>query len=322
MDKQLKNVLVIVMKHYFCLIIFFVYSTIAFSSCKRDDDWEELVDDLTIIANDTIYKQDSLFDEKNKAGKDDSLTSSSYDTISIRIHKYMPQSSGSCSVQGAAIYGDFLFQFQDGNANVYIYNLKQKKFHSVVSMDLDQRNHCNNVSFSNLFYDSNDLFPLLYVSGSSQGSYNHVQVYRVNFFDDQFDFDKIQEIVLPNATATNHLYWTGAVIDVDNNDYVELTDKDELDRFTLPSFRHQQGAVIRNDKMYVMDGVPSWGDTVMLRIIDLKNRKDYAIIDLSKMGFNVEPEGIDFWGDCLLCATNFNKGIYSFTISFSGENDG
>ena len=46
------------------------------------------------------------------------------DTITIRIEKYMSQSSGCCSVQGATIWGDYLFQYQDGNANVYVYNLK------------------------------------------------------------------------------------------------------------------------------------------------------------------------------------------------------
>lgn len=316
------------MKNLFCLIVVFLYSTMALSSCTRGDDWEEL-EGSTIIGSDSTNI--------------DSIISGSTETISIKIDKYMSQNSGGASVQGAAVYGDYLFQFQDKNANVYVYDLKKKSFHSAVALKREDFNHCNNVSFSRIFYDSDDYFPLLYVSGSSQGSYNHVQVYRISFINNQFGFEKIQEIVLPNATSENHLYWTGAVMDIDNNcmyiyansygaqivkfaipdyksNYIELADNNELDRFTLPSFIHQQGAVIREDKMYVMDGVPAWGDTVILRIIDLKTKADYAKIVMSDLGFNMEPEGIDFYNDCLLCATNTNSGIYKITIQYSNDN--
>lgn len=257
------------------------------------------------------------------------------DEVGIKIEKYMKQKS-SGSVQGASCYGDYLFQFQDRNANVYIYNLKYKEHVYTFTMEPIISNHCNNVSFSNVFYEKGDEFPLLYVSGSGSGTYNHAQVYRILRNNNLFTFTKVQEIILPKCSEANNLYWTGIIMDNDNNymyiyankngaqiaklnipDFnqpeIILTDEDIIEQFSLNSFTHQQGAVISNGFLYVMDGVPGWGDTNYFRIIDLEKHEDYAIYNVSEMGFNQEFEGLTVYKDMLIAPTN-GSGIFSIKL--------
>ena len=258
------------------------------------------------------------------------------DKIGLKIEKYMDQNSLGVSVQGASSYGDYLFQFENYNTNVYIYNLKTKIFIEKVSLTANSNNHCNNASFSNIFYEEEDEFPLLYVSGSRNGQYNHAQVYRILKTNSHFIFIQIQEIVLPTCDEKNNLYWTGIIMDNENNymyiyankngaeiaklnipdthlPELILTEEDILEQFSLNKFKHQQGAVISNGLLYVMDGVPGWGDTNYLRIIDLEKHEDYAIYNVSEMGFNQEFEGLTVYKDMLIAPTN-GSGIFSIKL--------
>ena len=258
------------------------------------------------------------------------------DEVGIKIENYMKQNS-SGSVQGASCYGDYLFQFQDHNTNVYIYNLKDKEHVYTFTMEPITSNHCNNVSFSNIFYEDEDEFPLLYVSGSGYGNYNHAQVYRIVRNNKIFSIIKVQEIILPKCNESNKLYWTGVIMDNENGfmyvyanhktsaqiakfnipdtsvPEIKLTEDDILENFSLDKFTHQQGAVISNGFLYVMDGVPGWGDTNYFRIIDLEKHEDYAIYNVSEMGFNQEFEGLTVYKDMLIAPTN-GSGIFSIKL--------
>ena len=291
------------------LLIITLISTSIFSSCQTEDFMDEFK-----LSEDTI---------------------SEIDDVGIKIEKYMKQYTLG-SVQGASCYGDYLFQFQNHNANVYIYNLKERNHVETVPMEPITANHCNNVSFSNLFYEEEDEFPLLYVSGSGYGTYNHAQVYRIKRIASSFTFTKVQEITLPKCTEANNLYWTGIIMDNENNymyvyankngaqiakfnipdthqPEITLTDEDILEQFSLNSFTHQQGAAISNGFLYVMDGVPGWGDTNYFRIIDLEKHEDYAIYNVSEMGFNPEFEGLTVYKDMLIAPTN-GSGIFSIKL--------
>lgn len=258
------------------------------------------------------------------------------DEVGIKISKYMNQASGGVSVQGADCYGDFLFQFQHANAAVYIYDLKKKEFVCKVELKSKSQNHCNNASFSRIFYEEGDEFPLLYVSGSQSGTYNQVQVYRIFHQDKSFSLEQVQEILLPLATSDNNLYWTGVILDNENeymyiyansngaqiaNMYipdfhqknVEMKDEDIIEQHTYAGFTHQQGAVINQNKLYIFDGVPGWGDTNFLRIIDLEKKEDVAKVNLTKLGFRAEAEGAFLYNGELYNATN-NSGIFRFIL--------
>ncbi len=286
-----------------------------FASCDDDNYYEELQDVTKTINDSSIDSEDN--------------------NLVLRIEKYMPQDWGSSNLQAGDCYGDYFFQFENHNKRVFISNLKTKEFLGAVELTANSKNHCNNVSFSHVFYETNDEFPLLYVSGSQSGTYNNVQVYRVQRSDNTFSFTKVQEITLPQCNQKNHLYWTGAAMDNENGfmyvyandggahiakfsipdifqENVILTDEDILEQFSLHGFTHQQGAVIRNGLLYVMDGVPQWGDTNYIRIIDLVNKTDYDKINISAIGFgNIEFESISFYEDCFITASNSNRGIFS-----------
>ncbi len=300
------------MNRFHILAFSFVFLFLC-NSCEKD---EYYIEELVNVVSDEEYEI---------VGK-----------IRIKVSKYMNQ-SGSGYVQGADSYGDFLFQFHNANAAVNIYNLKEKEFVGTVELIANKSNHCNNASFSSIFYNETDEFPLLYVSGDS-GSYNHVQVYRIIKVGASFTFVQIQEITLPKATKENNLYWSGVVMDNDNicmyiyantngaqiaklnipdinQKEVVLMDDDILEHYTLEKFTHQQGAVIHKGMMYVFDGVPQWGDTNYLRIIDLKNKDDFAKINITEKGLKAEPEGAFIYKDVLYCATN-NSGIYKVKLDF------
>lgn len=318
------------------------------TACGSTDDY---IEDLfirtdTIFSNDTIIRTDTIFMNGDTIIHTDTIVKNDTilrnDTIKrsdIIISYYMNQSPNSGSMQGADCFDKYLFQFQHANANIYIYDLEAKSFVGTISIKDVSHNHCNSVSFSNFFFEENDPFPLIYVSGSSSGTYNHVQVYRITKESNAFSVTKIQEITLPASSASNNLYWTGAVIDKINNymyiyansngaqiakfdipdirnPNITLTDDDILEQFSLPSFTHQQGSCIKDSLLYIMDGVPNWGDTNYLRIIDLKNKKDFRKLNLTELGYGrVEFESISVYDSVFICTTNKNAGIYTIKIN-------
>lgn len=332
-------------------ILLFLFLTIATTCISCGDDFfeEEIIyrNDSIIYVNDSVPNNNSNPGDTTKTDttRTDSTKTDTTKTDTVIINKeyvsiqeitkYMNQSS-SGSVQGADCYGDYLFQFQDKNAAVYVYNLKEKKYLGKVTLTPNNNNHCNNASFSRIFYQEGDEFPLIYVSGSGSGTYNQVQVYRITRNNSNFIIEQVQEIVLPKARPENNLYWTGVILDNEskcmyiygNSNGAQiaklripdithfsttLSDNDILEQFTLNKFTHQQGANIKDGLLYVFDGVPTWGDTNYLRITDLSGKKDIVKINIMEKGFKVEPEGTFFYNGELFCATN-NSGIYKFKI--------
>lgn len=332
-------------------ILLFLFLTIATTciSCGEDFFEEEIIyrNDSIIYVNDSVPNNNSNPGDTTKTDttRTDSTKTDTTKTDTVIINKeyvsiqeitkYMNQSS-SGSVQGADCYGDYLFQFQDKNAAVYVYNLKEKKYLGKVTLTPNNNNHCNNASFSRIFYQEGDEFPLIYVSGSGSGTYNHVQVYRISKKESSFNIEQVQEILFPDSNSDNDLYWTDIMM---HNDYmcvstaasegdgkitlfkipnpkkneVRLTNDDVIDSFHVGKFTHHQGANIKNDILYIFDGVPAWGDTNYLRIIDLKNKKDLAKINITEKGFRVEPEGAFFYNGDLFNASN-RSGIYKFKL--------
>ena len=279
-------------------------------SCQTDDVFEEIQ-----ITQDNIHESDK---------------------IGLKIEKYMDQNSSGVSVQGAASYGDYLFQFQDHNEAIYIYNLAEKRFVQKVNLTPNSNNHCNQVSFTNIFYEENDKLPLLYVSGSRSGTYNRIQVYRITEENEYFDIAQIQEIILPQRNEDNWVYWTCSILDNENYilyayasnastrlikfeipDYhtetVTLTDQDILEFIPIEHIDHQQGGIIKDGIFYMIFGVPGWGDTVWLRLYNLETKTEIVRYNLSEMKFRGEPEGLFIYKDELYCVTN-NAGIYKITF--------
>ena len=340
------------------VFIFLVFSIQVITACDKENPYlEDIMDAMdfgdTFTRDSTKQNKDSINnintpnDSLNKDSiiSQDSIIVDSTETIveldttrtvlTLAIQKYMDVSSD-VGEQGASVFGDYLFQFLSHEKAVYIYNLKTKKLEEYVSYDLDRICHCTNASFSNVYYDSNDEFPLLYVSGSNVSIYNYVQVFRVEK-NNGFKLTHIQEIVLPQSSEKNNLYWQNVVMDNENNfmyvyastngaqiakfnipDFripiIKLTDKDILDQYSFETFRSQQGAVIKNGYLYVCQGIPHKQHLSHLRIIDLVNKTQIYKFDLLEMGFGYETEGLAFYQNKLLVTTYGGNGI--FTIKY------
>ncbi len=294
----------------FAFILFFLFSCFFIISCDNDEDY-------------IVYPIDPN-PELVKRG----------DEAGMKISRYMSQDSPGVSVQGAACYGDYLFQFENYNANVYIYNLKTKKIAEIVPLTPKSQNHCNNASFSTTFYEKGDEFPLLYVSGGVTTTYNHAQVYRILHTENGFKIMNIQEIEFPKASTKNKMYSTQVVMSTDcmyvltkgSNQtfvsrfeipdckipFVSFVDGDIIEQFEIDDYSHKQGAIIYEGFMYILYGVPAWGDMSYLRVLDLDRYEDTIVYNLSKMGYKQEFEGLAFYNDILVVAANHNAGIFIF----------
>lgn len=347
------------------LFIFCLFSLQFIIACGEDNPFIEEIEDAldfgdTFMNDSTKSDKDSLSTDSSETPKDstskDSIgepiipdtteTVSVLDTaravITLAFQKFMDDES-KMGEQGASAFGDYLFQFLSHEKAVYIYNLKTKSFEEYVTYDLDRTSHCTNASFSNVYYDPNDEFPLLYVSGSNISIYNYVQVFRVEK-NNGFKLTHIQEIILPQSSKKNNLYWQNVVMDNENNfmyvyastngaqiakfnipDYkqpkVTLTDDDILDQYSFETFRAQQGAVIKNGFLYVTEGIPAQQNLSNLRIIDLVNKKQIYKFDLLSLGFNFETEGLTFYNNQLLVTTYYGQGIYTIKYRVKKEEE-
>ena len=76
------------------------------------------------------------------------------------------------SVQGAAVYGKYLFQFNNYRERCAIYDLETGKLVQTIELERDKLLHCNNANFSRQYYDGSDPFPLLYISMENILKYN------------------------------------------------------------------------------------------------------------------------------------------------------
>ena len=320
-----------------CFIFIYLFSSfVVLTACETDDDRIIVIDECIDV------KQDSSSAPKEQTDSLPNMLVPQWalcDSLRIKkIELYMNHSGVKTSMQGGDTYNGFFFQFQDKNAHVYIYDLEKKNLLQTIDLTPVSMNHCNNASFSRIFYDSHDEFPLLYVSNGNISSYNRVQVYRITRADSLFNISKVQEFVLPDATKDNYLYATDVVMDNCNN-FMYVTSKGEtnlietgrvckynipdphndgifalresciIDSFYMPRLEHHQGAMIVGTKMYIVAGVPHWGTPPELVVVDMEKRKLVQRIDLRDYGYNIEPEAIFLYKDTLYISSN-RRGVH------------
>ena len=309
----------------------------------------------TVFKRDTIYKSDTIINDfgdtiinADTIINTDTIVNSdtivNNDTVVIKpftISEYMAQTARNGDTQAADCYNGLLFHFMDNNDAVFIYNLETKEYLGEVKLTRNTNNHCNNVSFSRTFYEESDEFPLLYVSGGKKNTYNHIQVYRIQRDSSFFNITKVQEITFPTATENNMLYMTNAVMDNEHNllyiygylsgktiiskmniptvhtEKITLTDSDIIETFSLDlSYPNFQGGCIVGEKLYIIYGIPQWGNTKYLRIIDLVKKKDHFTYNLSSYGYGwIEFESLSPYKEGFITASYGNKGIYFIKIN-------
>ena len=310
---------------------FYVFIPLALIGCDAEDSFE--------ISNNSEESTSWITPELERSVPDWALS----DYLEIeKVELYMSHQGISVNLQGGDVYNDFYFQFQDKNANLYVYDVKEKSLAYAISMEAESINHCNNASFSRIFYEEGDEYPLIYVSNSNTPSYNHVQVYRITSIKGSLGVEKVQEIVLPEANETNNLFATDVIMDNYNgymyvaskgiviedeigrlikfripdphNKVVCLTEADILDSFKMPFFRCRQGATIVGNKMFFVAGVPHWGFNPEFLIIDLEKKVPIYIANLKDFGYNKEPESVFLYKGNIFISSN-RTGIFKVSLT-------
>lgn len=224
------------------------------------------------------------------------------------------------SLQGAAIYGDIAFTMS--SATVDIFNLRTRTTIATSSSisglpGMVAHWHDNSAQFSNIFYDANDDFPLMYIGGTLYDNIGDVAVCRVvasntktyalqavqiihtgwGYCDVAFDTEK-GELVLHKEGKSFRRYTAPAIFenDVVVSEYT-LTENDLVQQFVLDTnITTPQDATVHRGLMYM-----TFGHSVdaKMRVVDLYNGTLVNDIDLSGY-FDGAPEGNGFYNEHMI----------------------
>lgn len=312
-------------------LLFFVFLLILLSCSNTSEE-----DDMLIIIQPTTDEVEDSLTVGEKEGE-----SSAKLVIDSIVYKFSQVAAG--DLQGADCYDGVMFQFCDKFSYASCYDMETYKRLSFFKTPSVSSYHCNNADFSNIFYDENDRFPLLYIS-QFRNNDRCVIVCRITQEKNVYSIRVVQKIQLPMDHSIIG-YYTDAVLDNENgfmyvysynstkynsisihkfkipefreDETVVLTNDDIIESFNNGFCRHPQGAIIKNGLLYMVEGVPNWGTEVYLRVTNLKN-KSHARVSFSKMQTDRtwEPEDIFFYNDELYCASNFCQGVYKMSIRF------
>ena len=91
---------------------------------------------------------------------------------------------------------------------------------------------------------------------------------------------------------------------------VILTPEDICDQFDCPYHRYVQGAIVHGGYLYSTEGFAH--DEInrpAIRVIDLAAGREVRYVDLLAMGYETEPEMIDFYGDACYYS-DFKGNLY------------
>lgn len=182
----------------FFLIGLFLLALPACSSGNDDvDEFFEIVETDSIKADSTQPKQNGF-----------------------KLEPFFPLTKGGGGLQGAAIYGDYLFHATSSNA-IHIYDFKQKQY--ITMLKMGTMGHADTMCFGIQKVDEKDEFPVLYVSGSqsnTSGKGGDIYVYRIVRSTDDSGNEiwqgvMVQRIISPDVAIVGS--FPDVVIDKENN---------------------------------------------------------------------------------------------------------
>lgn len=330
------------MKKSLPFIFLFFFST-SFIACSKDDDWLiDYIDEIQWVQDesDEVNGRNEN-DEKNATNSSDHESDSIpiiNDSIYItKIEYYMPQQPSSPSLQGAALWGDYVFQCENYNRRLTVYNIKEKKYIGEIPLAYNKYYHDNQAAFSNIYYEKDDEFPLLYISQIYIEAQN-IQVYRIQRNDSLFTATLVQNIKIPDDTDENNLAHFNIVFDNKNHFYlysrnrstligqiskwkipdphignVLMKDDYMIDSFPLSySLLYAQGGTMLGSKIFFTQGIPGKSD-IMFRIVDVETHEELSY-DMKELGLKKEPEGLAFYNDHFIMATN-RGGFYNVYLN-------
>lgn len=244
--------------------------------------------------------------------------------------------------QGGACFGNYLFMFTENNTTCWIYNLSTNTLLQTYTIPSAERGfvsncHCNTVNFGTEYYDSNDSFPLIYVStGYASGGYSGVLVYRILTTTENdvttYSLSLVQTVKIPDTwsefiigrdgdcyiktESTGILYYRMKMPKLSQGDItLDFSDALSIYRFTAqPSWYNgsrNQGHIYHNGKIYLVSGVPT-SEASLFIVLDLATCRREVEIDLyNTLGLTSEPEAVFFWNGKICVAFRSNTGIYA-----------
>lgn len=273
----------------------------------------------------------------------------------LEVEKYMSLSPSQheYNAQGGACYGQFFVQAYLGDSYLDVYDVEKKKFYDqiVIGTDkVDKRFHNNTISFGAEKIHELDYFPVLYTcSGATEtitSDVSTILVFRIigNPESDQKDnleAIRVQTIKLKGFGKNG---WTEAVVDSDHGvlwvkssengqlffseykipslDYksVVLNKDNALSVFSLPRLgysTHYQGGYYWDNYVFLLSGVPSYGEETYLYKVNVQAGRREKIVNLFDQGLinqsnrkddAFEPESIFRYDNHFMIA--YRRSIY------------
>jgi hypothetical protein len=189
-----------------------------------------------------------------------------------------------------------------------------------------------------VFYDENDEFPLLYISGSEGEQIAKFFVARVVRYKDIYTYhlELVQTVTMPPSCTYANIGVEGSYLYMQKNfgtdscsifkceipaifdgngdviDTVVMSDEDIVRTYTnAPAPANPQGVCVHKGILY-----SSWGGTSgtnsYLTAYDLFRGETINTVSLSQLGLTFEPEGIGFYKETMFI--KFGRPIYRIWI--------
>jgi len=219
---------------------------------------------------------------------------------------------GEQSIQGSAIYGNYLIQFFNRGYLAIIDLENETLIKKLLVPNTSSGYHANNVNFSNYWIDGNTDFPLLYVSecyGSHRVfvyslSYEGITLIQTISFNgsgyessNRYDWflDNENDLIYTLGNTENHdtadsnkILITCFKLPSPEEGDVILNNEDVIDSFYNNDIYIYQGSFVISSKVYCLFGIIN---PIGYTIIDLINQKTTLIVNMES-DFKDEPEGI------------------------------
>jgi hypothetical protein len=244
-----------------------------------------------------------------------------YEQFSPNLQNVSPRKSR----QGGAVFGDYLFQFHDTLAKVCVYNLATKTNVQILTNTAIAKCHANGGGFSNIYYNSNDPFPLLYIDSMYEsrvyvfrltGSIGNLSMTLVQtiFLDFEYFYTDIaidtanNQLVIYCQDKPNGLYPDGSKTIIMHCDIPSISGSsiilsDFRDKFSIPCIFAMQGAFAWRGKIYISYGnAGSTHDNGGIIVCDYINKCVTNIIGVDAIG-DIEPEALCLWRGKMILTT-------------------
>lgn len=266
------------MKYRYVYLLIAILMTLSLPACSSGNDF---VDEFFEIVEKDSIKEDSIQPKQN----------------GFKLEPFFPLTKGG-TLQGAAIYGDFLFH-ATSNGIIHVYNFKQKQY--LATFKPGTMGHADTMCFGTQKVDENDEFPVLYISGSTAntaGKGGNIYAYRIVRSTDESGNDvwqgsMVQRIISPDVAIVGS--YPDVVIDKENNNMWIMG------WLTSYTFNHEDGSGCTNcfSKFSIPDIFAGKKDSKGVYQLTLKeeDRLSYFLVN----DIHAITQGICFYNGKIVC---------------------